>query len=230
MQASTMLLRVGPINVHPVRARTSLLRNRRRPACLPVSARAATTLTPATVVTPDSPTSSGNPMLGVLNNALLQQAEVRRRSVDVWYIQIYIDARAREHFLNNPHFAVRCSDKASKKSQARQMQGTLSCTGVLTSGSTGLKARTWLAPTPTAVGLSTSRHAVHAIPGHSLPFAIDMSTASMSAACDQGVHSCLDSLKHHTPPGPGLASTVAMLFWHLLRHLPQCKAPESGYT
>ncbi|KAL3130821.1 hypothetical protein ABBQ38_000156 [Trebouxia sp. C0009 RCD-2024] len=82
MQASTMLLRVGPINVHPVRARTSLLRNRRRPACLPVSARAATTLTPATVVTPDSPTSSGNPMLGVLNNALLQQAEVQRQGLE----------------------------------------------------------------------------------------------------------------------------------------------------
>ena len=80
MQTSRNLSRVGPMAMQPLRARAGVLSGRRRHANVPVSARAATTMTPAAVVTADPPTSSSDAaasaMLGPLGNSLLREAEV----------------------------------------------------------------------------------------------------------------------------------------------------------
>ena len=73
-------MRVGPMAVQPLGARAGVLSCRRRHANVPVFARAATTMTPAAVVTADPPTSptdaAAAAMLGPLGKSLLREAEV----------------------------------------------------------------------------------------------------------------------------------------------------------
>lgn len=85
MQTPRSVLRVGQPVVQPLKARSGLLstasRSRHSPAIVrvPVSARAGTTLTPAQVVTTESPTpfDAAASMLGPLGKSLLQDVEVR---------------------------------------------------------------------------------------------------------------------------------------------------------
>lgn len=83
MQTSRNLLRVSPMAVQPSKVRHGVSSCRRRHANVPVyiSARAATTMTPAAVVTTKPPKPSSDPasaaMLGPLGKSLLNDAEVR---------------------------------------------------------------------------------------------------------------------------------------------------------
>lgn len=83
MQTSRNLLKVGPMAVQPFKVRNGVSNCRRRHAHMPIyiSARAATTMTPAAVVTAEPPTPSSDSasaaMLGPLGKSLLNDAEVR---------------------------------------------------------------------------------------------------------------------------------------------------------